>query len=379
MRDTFRGWYEPAAEDVETVWASGMVVTDTNVLLDLYRLTPKSRESLLKALKGVSERLWIPHQVGLEFHRSREEARSDTRRKHTDLAQRITTDTRKLVKQVSDLRTFNPAVDEEGALRKNLLAAAEQVSDELKAGLGEYDEAEEVVLTEVDELFPSNRIGIPFANVELAEARVEAAHRFEAKIPPGFADQDKSGDRRYGDYYLWKQLIARAEVMQSDVIFITRDEKQDWRKDGKVLPELAYEFHRNTQKTLIILHPDTFIKEALTRGLWMADAPEDVQQVADDYRRVALADAYNEKVSRDFARLAKALSDANRVRLNFAEAGATANNITYDQLKTLGAAMAKLSVFSAESASVTGNGDDDHASDDDDDDDDDDDLMMVSA
>jgi len=358
MRETFKGWYEPASEDVEELWASGMIVTDTNVLLDLYRLTPKSRESLLKALKSASDRLWIPHQVGLEFHRSRDEARSDTRRKHTDLAQRIVNDTRKLVKQVADLRTFNPAVDNEGALRNELATAAGKVAEELKSGLDEYDEADEVVLDEVDELFPAQRIGTPFSSAELLEARAEAAHRFEAKIPPGFADGGKAGDPRYGDYFLWKQLMARAEVMKSGVIFITRDEKQDWRKEGEVLPELAYEFSRVTNNSIIILHPDTFIKESLTRGMWQASADEDVQQVSDDYRRVAQADAHAEVVARNYTRLADAITKTGRLSLNLPETSFAAPNITSEQLKTLGAAIRTLQDSAARRAALKADNDD---------------------
>ncbi|MFJ3319372.1 PIN-like domain-containing protein [Curtobacterium sp. NPDC086286] len=266
-------------------------MTDTNVLLDLYRLTPAPRTSLLKALGSVADRLWIPHQVGLEFHKMRDVVRSDARRKQTDLAGRITADARKLMNQVGELRKFNPTIDSDDALRSGLISAAERIATELRDRSDVYDEAEEVVLEQLDILFPEQRIGKPFDAVDLAAIRAEAAVRFENKIPPGFADDGKTGDLRYGDFFLWKQLMERAQVMQTGVILITRDEKEDWRKAGQVLPELAYEFAQVTGSNIVVLHPDTFVRESLARNLWQAERDNDVQEVAEEYKRVERAEA----------------------------------------------------------------------------------------
>lgn len=50
---------------------------DTNVLLDLYRLSAKSREDLMKSIDFFGERIWLPYQAGLEFHRNREHVIKD--------------------------------------------------------------------------------------------------------------------------------------------------------------------------------------------------------------------------------------------------------------------------------------------------------------
>src|SRR5690349_8766667 len=49
----------------------GMVVVDTNVLLDAYRFAPNARMELFGALEALGERLWVPYQVALEFHKNR--------------------------------------------------------------------------------------------------------------------------------------------------------------------------------------------------------------------------------------------------------------------------------------------------------------------
>jgi predicted nucleic acid-binding protein len=54
-----------------------MVVPDTNVFLNLYRYTSATRDDLFAALGSLGSRLWVPHQVLVEFWRNRESALRD--------------------------------------------------------------------------------------------------------------------------------------------------------------------------------------------------------------------------------------------------------------------------------------------------------------
>jgi len=71
MREQFAAWYPPSTEERDRFITEGLVVPDANVLLDLYRMNSDAREDVLALLRRVSKLLWIPHQVGLEFHRNR--------------------------------------------------------------------------------------------------------------------------------------------------------------------------------------------------------------------------------------------------------------------------------------------------------------------
>src|SRR5438105_2793430 len=46
---------------------SGLIVLDTNVLLNLYRYHQQTRRELLDVLAKVGDHLWIPHHVMVEF------------------------------------------------------------------------------------------------------------------------------------------------------------------------------------------------------------------------------------------------------------------------------------------------------------------------
>jgi len=346
MRDSFRGWHGLSASDADELWRNGLIVTDTNVLLDLYRLTPESRKSLLSALQSVQGRLWIPHQVGLEFHKSRDQVRGDTRKSHAELAQRLSTDTRKLIKLVAELRVFNPAIDSNESLRKAFGSSADSLGAELKTAMTEYDEAGDVVLDELDRLFPEARIGRPFRAEREETERREALRRIEFKVPPGFADNGKAGDLRFGDYFLWRQLMDRSIAMQTGAIFITRDEKEDWRKGGRVLPDLAYEFEQVTGSLVHVMHPDTFIRESVERGLWTPEDNDDVDSVVEDYERVSRADAEAAQAILEAEAANNWWVSPSLQRLNARDDDPLVQRgITYDQLRKLGSAMASMSEY----------------------------------
>ncbi|MFI5916087.1 PIN-like domain-containing protein [Dactylosporangium sp. NPDC051541] len=69
--DGFLPLIPPDRDRTARLLKEGLVVVDTNVLLDAYRYTQAARLELFSALKALGDRLWIPHQVALEFHRNR--------------------------------------------------------------------------------------------------------------------------------------------------------------------------------------------------------------------------------------------------------------------------------------------------------------------
>jgi len=71
MRNLFPWYYRPTEDEFNSIWAQGIFVFDTNVLLNLYSYPETAREVFLSVLDKISDRIWIPYHVGLEFHRNR--------------------------------------------------------------------------------------------------------------------------------------------------------------------------------------------------------------------------------------------------------------------------------------------------------------------
>jgi hypothetical protein len=71
MRDVYVGYYPPSEEGFKRLWQQGTIVLDTNVLLNLYRVSQATRDEVFAVLRKLEGRLWLPYQVGLEFHQRR--------------------------------------------------------------------------------------------------------------------------------------------------------------------------------------------------------------------------------------------------------------------------------------------------------------------
>jgi hypothetical protein len=71
MKKSFPGYYQPSDNELKQIWENCVFVIDANVLLNLYRYTPSTSEELINILEKVSDRLWLPHQAALEYHKNR--------------------------------------------------------------------------------------------------------------------------------------------------------------------------------------------------------------------------------------------------------------------------------------------------------------------
>jgi len=98
-------------------------------------------------------------------------------------------------------------------------------------------------------------LGEQFPNEKLEEIYTKGRERYEKKVPPGYADNQKKGkgNEIYGDLVIWMEIIQYAKKENKDIIFITSDNKEDWfdKCNGKTIgprSELRMEFKEETGK-----------------------------------------------------------------------------------------------------------------------------------
>lgn len=77
--DGFEAYKTPTEADYARLLAEGIVVPDANVFLNLYRYNEQTRNDLLAVFRQLGDRLWVPHQVIVEFWRNRETVLQDPR------------------------------------------------------------------------------------------------------------------------------------------------------------------------------------------------------------------------------------------------------------------------------------------------------------
>ncbi|MGO1287285.1 MAG: PIN-like domain-containing protein [Cellulosimicrobium funkei] len=246
---------------------------DTNVLLGLYRVSPDLRATRLKVLKAIGPRLFLPHQVGIEFHRNRREVAAgigtayETVRAAADALQK-------------SVKTFGGG---EGRYDETTTRVKELINPLVKAivdGLDELekddphriDQSDDPVLAELETLLDDDQVGrAPRAKKVAKRARDFETVRVPLRLPPGFDEAHKITGRGVsaaaGDYLLWCEVLAHARKNGTDVVLITDDAKTDWWQKvpgGRDVPHplLVSEFQRETGQRYYQLSTRELLRKA---------------------------------------------------------------------------------------------------------------------
>ncbi len=283
----FEGYRTPTDSDYRAILTHGLVVPDANVLLNLYRYDDDAREALVAVLRALGDRLWVPHQVLVEFWRNRESVLRDPR------------DVQKTVRDLGELRdralrafrtwANRVSLPEEQAARLSqpLSGAFAALTDNVNAS--DMDEAAtfardtgcDSVLMELEPVL-LGRCGLPLSEDEHRAAVQEGLRRVAARLPPGYMDKKKEDDTSAGDFLVWEQTLLEACRRQVDVLFVTGDVKEDWWREesgerrGARL-ELVQEMQKRAGVRLLMLRPTSLLEHA-RRHLGVEVRPESVQE-----------------------------------------------------------------------------------------------------
>lgn len=278
MKESFYAFYKLSEEKFKSIWKKGLLVVDTNVLLDLYRLRTESREDLKKSIEFFEDRIWLPYQAGLEYHRNRVSTINELGGNRYDEFEKTLNDI--IIPKLKD--AFNsfrqhPCIDIEyiekkiDGFKKDLMKKSIEWKKKYPFNADNDD-----VLTWVTNKF-DGKVGKDNEPKELLSIYREGEVRYKAQIPPGYKDANdkakkEAGERYvYGDLIIWKSVVAKAKEDGVDIIFITNDNKEDWfeRSKGQTKGprfELIREFHEATGRDIIIMSEAAFLKEIKTKN-----------------------------------------------------------------------------------------------------------------
>lgn len=270
--DGFEAYRTPTEEDYQALLGDGLIVLDTNVLLNLYRYNDQTREDLLSVLRKLGDRLWVPHQVMREFWQNREAVLRDPRATGTTIQEL----TEQRDRGTRSLQTWANRVGLPEERRAALISILGEAFSAVIAGVEELadDEAiefardtnKDAVLSGLDEIL-RGRVGLPLVADEHRDALSEAKRRGEARLPPGYMDSAKDEEKAAGDYLVWVQILLEAKRRAKDVLLITGDVKEDWwrREQGELRGprrELIDELRVSAGTMLYMLRPDRFMFRA---------------------------------------------------------------------------------------------------------------------
>lgn len=260
MKNKFPGYSRKTEEEINEIWENGIICFDANVLLNLYRYSNETRETLLNLIGKFKDKIWLPHQSALEYNRNRYEVIADQEKAYKEFTEKIS--------QIQkDLQSTSkpPFLSEE--VHKSLNEVFEKVSSEVDESILKYSDflKNDPIYDTISILF-EKRITDCYDSKRLDEIYKEGEDRYSKKIPPGYEDaKNKEGNRKYGDLIIWKQIMDKAKELKKSTILITDERKTDWWwkiKDGRNMgprQELVEELYNEAESNFHMYSSERFL------------------------------------------------------------------------------------------------------------------------
>jgi PIN like domain len=278
MKNVFAAYYPPTEERLAELWQDAVIVFDASALLNLYTYSDSTRNAILDLLESIKDRLWLPYQYALEFHRNRRKTIRGQQREYRS-ASKVVDEIRKSVSRLT------PCCRDR-YIRDEIHQKFEALVSEAKDGLDKRKDEHESLLKDdphrerIAALF-GNRVGGPPALDQQDERATEADKRYRLYIPPGYMDSKKPAKgvgHPYGDYFGWCEVLQHSKEKNRPAIVVTDERKPDWwliDNDRKVVsprPELISEFEAIVGKPFYLYTFDRFVQESHER---LRKLPED--------------------------------------------------------------------------------------------------------
>ncbi|MEI7052451.1 PIN domain-containing protein [Pseudomonas koreensis] len=304
MKGLFPQYDASTQIDFKSAWKEAVFVFDTNVLLNLYRYQENTRDELLSVLQELSEKIWIPFHVALEFQRNRLTVITTQGKKFSEVRKSIEKIKSSVAAEAARLNLakrhtlidFDSLTVEFDNLAQKFL---EQLDNSQKTQ--QKLTAPDILKNRIEDLF-ENRVGPSPVDQKTVDDLFKAAEqRYKFKTPPGYMDSKKDEDspdefvhsgivykRKYGDYLIWTQLLDFAKSQnKTKIIFVTDDAKEDWW--------LKY----NLEGTKTIGPRPELIEEASLIGgisTFIMYNPESFMQYAQDFLKTEISETTLEDV-----------------------------------------------------------------------------------
>ncbi|EFC90405.1 hypothetical protein Dpep_0373 [Dethiosulfovibrio peptidovorans DSM 11002] len=264
IKNRYSHFIQPDNDQLKNLLKEATIIPDTNIILEIYRSSPKTQDDILEILEKVSDRLFFPDQVIQEYLSLRpQELLKETH-------------VRKFVKNLREAKNKLKKIFESDnndqvnvGIKKDLDEIIDLLVDKIKINEKKEPNSSEAlrndpILEKINEL-SRGHIGDPFSKERLDCIYKEGEERYKKKIPPGYEDQNKKEANTYGDLVIWEQIIEYAKFNKKDAIFITNDQKEDWwwRNDKETIGprhELKKEFKDRSGQKIHFYRLNKFIE-----------------------------------------------------------------------------------------------------------------------
>jgi len=295
MKKSFSGFYSPSNTKIKNAWKheKTLFVFDTNVLLNLYSYTEDARDDFFKILDRISDNIWLPHHVGLEYQRNRLEIIKNEKGIF-----------KKLNEDIARIKKTIESNEKSKELQESMKKPLEDLTNIVNVWNDKQPEVRsgDKIRPKIEESF-NDKIGVPFLKQEeLDKIYKDGEKRYKNEIPPGFKDAKDKKDKpsfsygglnyvpMYGDLIIWNQIIEHAKKDDIKSVFlITDDTKEDWwyiidssgKKRIGVRAELREEIEREAKISLFDVMTTSSFMEDGKKYLELDVSYESIEEVED--------------------------------------------------------------------------------------------------
>lgn len=231
-----------------------VVSIDTNILFSLLTVNQKTFDQLYSILEKLSKsnKLFIPNHVAEEYLLSSDKICREDGKIYAELD-------KKIEKRFSEFKSlqndYKGKVKDYDVIDKRIQELCIDFKNFFNQQIIKVDYDKR--LKQIENLFTN--VGKAYTRKKLYKIQKEIDFRYSAFIAPGYEDRTKENGNRFGDCLIWFQIMDYAKDKHKDIIYITLEEKPDWKFDKNFKKELFNEFYNETEQKLFIFNPDDFV------------------------------------------------------------------------------------------------------------------------
>ena len=256
-------------EDINVLENKSLIIMDSNVWLDLYKLPPMAIVSIVDAISRHKSKFWLPYQVYIEFNRHVNKNRDEALERYKKI-KKVSCDllsqaNGKINQEFENLKRNNifdaVTVQENFDTKiKKLLAGVKQDLVALDAAyqkdISGINKENDIILELIESLREDSGTN-GFTVNELIGIYEEGEIRYKYKVSPGYTDIKKenfeSNDdfllKKYGDLIIWKEILKHIKNTETNLLFIQNERKSDWWESSstnKIAKVLIQEYQEAT-------------------------------------------------------------------------------------------------------------------------------------
>lgn len=288
-----------------------LIVLDTNILLELYRQPANISIDVIDVLERIIDKIYIPRQVYNEYIKNYQTICGSEKKKYqrvsTELSQEVRKFQESIDAKIREYRKHNytDIVELQNNLNNKLIEITAIVDEYVNSHKEEIDFNLEFLENDkvkefVERLKNQNCIGDDISFSGKIKILNEGKIRYDNLIPPGYLDSEKEGMDKFGDLFVWKDMISIAKNKNANLIFVCNDFKEDWwEKDKETLIDLRKELCKEFKESnyFLDIHFLTLEKffSYITEELKMGKSKSALQLSAEEDAKIMLSD-YDEAI-----------------------------------------------------------------------------------